>query len=155
MNKKSWSMEYMVRKKDEIKDDIQALYLASLEASKKSYSPYSKFPVGAALITNEGSIYSAANQENASFPAGCCAERSLLHYFKSNYPEAIITDFGIIAPNFKEDRPVSPCGVCRQALAEAEKVQEQKISLHLFSLDGDTYSFDSIADLLPLAFEDF
>ncbi len=155
MNEQHWEMKYVVREHSEIGGDLLSLYLASLEASQKSYSPYSDFPVGAALLTEHGDLFSASNQENVAFPAGCCAERSLLHYYRANHPDTRILHFGIIAPRYTAEQPVTPCGICRQALAEAEKSQEHSIELHLFALDGPAYSFASIRDLLPFAFEDF
>ena len=89
-------------------------------ATALAYAPYSKFKVGAAARLSNGVILKGSNQENASFPAGICAERVLLSICASLYPKMAVVAMAISYQNEigKSDRPISPCGVCRQSLSE-------------------------------------
>ena len=90
------------------------LFLAAREAMAKAYAPYSKFPVGAALRTKDGRVYAGANIEVASYPEGWCAETTALgHYVMDGGGE--IAEIAVVAERM--DR-ITPCGGCRQRLAE-------------------------------------
>ena len=90
------------------------LFLAAQAAMAKAYAPYSKFPVGAALRTADGKIFSGANIEVASYPEGWCAETTALgHYIMGGGGE--ITEIAVIAERMAR---ITPCGGCRQRLAE-------------------------------------
>ena len=90
------------------------LFLAAREAMAKAYAPYSKFPVGAALRTKDGRVYAGANIEVASYPEGWCAETTALgHYVMGGGGE--IAEIAVVAERM--DR-ITPCGGCRQRLAE-------------------------------------
>lgn len=86
----------------------------AIEAMEKSYSPYSGFPVGAALLTDDGEIFTGTNVENASFGLTVCAERSAIVSAVSNGKKK----FKAIAVASKRSEPTSPCGMCRQFMAE-------------------------------------
>jgi len=93
------------------------LFLAAREAMAKCYAPYSKFPVGAALRTADGRVYAGANIEIASYPEGWCAETTMLgHYIMDGGGE--IAEIAVVAERM--DR-ITPCGGCRQRLAEFSK----------------------------------
>jgi cytidine deaminase len=93
------------------------LFLAAREAMAKCYAPYSKFPVGAALRTADGRVYAGANIEVASYPEGWCAETTMLgHYIMAGGGE--IAEIAVVAERM--DR-ITPCGGCRQRLAEFSK----------------------------------
>ncbi|HOX33773.1 MAG TPA: cytidine deaminase [Spirochaetales bacterium] len=95
--------------------DIDRLYGLALEAASSSYSPYSKFRVGAALLCASGKVYTGANVENRSFGLTVCAERSAI----SAAVSAGERDFeGIVVATPDASYPVSPCGACRQVLSE-------------------------------------
>ncbi len=139
---------------EELSQDSQKLIQSAVEACQNAYAPYSDFPVGAALVDAEGSIYSATNQENVSFPAGTCAERSLLNFYKSNHPNTAIQAIAIAATKSQKENPISPCGFCRQVLSEVENLQERPIKLYLLSnTSAEVWEFDSVSDLLPLVFK--
>jgi cytidine deaminase len=96
---------------------VQDLFLAARDAMAKCYAPYSKFPVGAALRTSDGRVYAGANIEVASYPEGWCAETTMLgHYIMDGGGE--IAEIAVVAERM--DR-ITPCGGCRQRLAEFSK----------------------------------
>jgi cytidine deaminase len=95
--------------------DIDGLFALALEASRASYSPYSKFRVGAALLCADGSVITGANIENRSFGLTICAERNAIGTALSSGKR----DFaGIVVATPDAEYPVSPCGACRQVLSE-------------------------------------
>ena len=138
---------------DELDSMSRHLYQAAQEAAHKAYAPYSHFRVGAALSLDNGAIISGSNQENASYPAGCCAERTSIFYAGANHPEAIVTRIAIVAFNPQgQVEQISPCGICRQVLLETEQRQGAPISVWLFGREA-VYCFHSAASLLPMGFE--
>ena len=124
-------------------------------ARQNSYSPYSKFSVGAALMLESGRILLGSNQENASFPAGLCAEGVALFNAGANHPEEKIKAIAITASSEEHnlDQPAAPCGICRQAIIEYEKKQKSPISIIMKGQTGPVYKCNSISDLLPLGFD--
>lgn len=124
------------------------------EIAGKSHSPYSRFPVGAAVLLDDGRVFCGNNQENLSYPAGTCAERTVLNFVKANFPENEIVALAVTAPNSTSRHPVSPCGICRQVITEAESLQTGPIRVLLHKINGPTYLFENARCLLPLAFEE-
>lgn len=139
---------------EELSTEHQALVQRAIAAAENSYSPYSQFPVGAAVLLEDGQVFSGSNQENLSFPAGTCAERAVLHYVGANVPQGKIKTIAITALRSTSANPVTPCGICRQVLSESENRQGQEIEVLLHKMNGSTYRFTSTAGLLPLAFEE-
>ena len=132
----------------------QELVKAAHHAALRAYAPYSKFYVGAALRTSDGTIVTGNNQENASFPAGTCAERTALHAAMSVDPNTVITTMAVIVPQVTGVRPVSPCGICRQALLEQESRQDRKpLRLLMAVQNGPVFELTSAGALLPLSFD--
>lgn len=129
-----------------------------LEKAKKaavsSYAPYSKYHVGAALRLVNGMIFTGSNQENASFPVGSCAERVALFAAMASYPEIAIESIAITAhsEDFTVESPVTPCGICRQAILEYELRSGHEIRIIMAGETGPVYIVRSIGDLLPLSF---
>jgi cytidine deaminase len=129
-----------------------------LEAARKAtggaYAPYSKFRVGAAIRLSNGQIITGSNQENASFPAGICAERVTLSAASASFPGIAVTDLALTYINESADsnRPISPCGICRQTLAEYEQRFGRPIRLILGGISGEIYIISRATDLLPFAF---
>lgn len=122
-------------------------------ATGDAYAPYSRFNVAAAARLNDGSLVTATNQENASYPVGICAERTLLSAVSALYPGQKIDTIALsYASGENTDRPVSPCGLCRQTLVEYEERFSQPIRLVLGGQTGPVYVIPSCADLLPLRF---
>lgn len=120
------------------------LFLAAKAAMAKSYSPYSKFPVGAALLTEDGRIFSGANIEIASYPEGWCAETTALgHYVMAGGGR--ITEIAVVAEKMAR---ITPCGGCRQRLAEFTRPDTK---LHLCDSDGIVETL-TMGEILPLGF---
>jgi len=135
------------------KEDLELLEKAE-QAREKAYSPYSKFKVGAALVLENGKIFTGNNQENASFPVGLCAERVALFAAHSRYPGQAIKTLVVTASGSKKvlETPVTPCGSCRQVFAEFENEQQQSMKIILASGEGKILVFDNSESLLPLSF---
>lgn len=139
----------------ELNHTIAELMQKAIEAREKSYSPYSKFSVGAAVKLDNGAIITGSNQENASYPSGLCAERTAIYYAGSQYPKAKILAMAITAgaANKKTAKPIPPCGACRQAIAEYEVKQESPIEIYFMGEVGKVVQSESLANLLPLIFD--
>lgn len=122
---------------------IEKLLNAAAAARERAYAPYSKFRVGAAILTKEGRYYTGCNVENVSYGLTCCAERVALFKAVSNGER----DFEAIAITAGTDDYCAPCGACRQVLAEFGA----KIKVFMANKRGD-YRVQTVAELLPLAF---
>ena len=110
---------------------------------------------GAAIRLADGREMIGANQENAAFPVGLCAERSAIYAAQSQFPDQPIVAIAIAAKNaqgFMND-PISPCGSCRQVMIEMEQRYKRTIKIYLYGTKG-TYVINSIKDLMPLSFVD-
>lgn len=134
------------------KEDRQLLELAA-KAARSAYAPYSKFRVGAALRMDDGQLVPGSNQENASFPAGICAERTALHAAMTVMPKGTVESMAIVVPQVRGQRPVTPCGICRQALVEQERRQESPIRLLMGIVRGPVIEMFTVDALLPLSFD--
>lgn len=138
--------------------ELGALDQAVLEKARaaigKAYAPYSRFNVGAAALLANNEWVEGSNQENASFPAGLCAERVLLSTLSSLYPSTAISTMAISyqQPGGISTAPIAPCGICRQTLQEYENRMGQPIRLILAGMQGQVLVFASASDLLPMAF---
>ncbi|MDE5969383.1 MAG: cytidine deaminase [Muribaculaceae bacterium] len=151
------SFEYNILDYNELSDTQKQLVDQARKATYRSYAPYSNFKVGAAILLSNGVIVDGANQENAAFPAGTCAERSACFYAGAEYPDAKFKAIAIAARDASDDfivNPISPCGVCRQALLEYENKGGKPVEVLLIGRDK-IYSINSIRDLLPFAFTEF
>ena len=138
---------------EELSADDQELINKAIKATENSYSKYSHFCVGAAVRLADGNIIIGANQENAAFPSGLCAERSAIFAAQSQCPEHAITALAIAAKNEKGLVPmaVSPCGACRQVIMEIEDRYKMPVRILLYGPNG-TYVVNSVKDLMPLSF---
>ena len=141
----------------EVYDDITQLNPADaalLEQARavtaKAYAPYSRFNVGAAALLANGEILLGTNQENASYPVGICAERVLLGTAATLHPDIAITSMAISFNTAKEksNHPISPCGMCRQVMAE---FAGPDLPVRSRNLKGEEASY-SLRELLPHAF---
>jgi len=138
---------------DELTDEQRAVLRVAKEQTEHSYCPYSGFHVGAAVLLANGEVMRGANQENAAYPSGLCAERVALFAAGAQYPEQPVTKLAIACytdGHFTKE-PGSPCGACRQVMLETEHRYGNKMEVLLFGEDA-TYVFESAADLLPLIF---
>ncbi len=133
----------------------QKVMQKAIDMLENVYAPYSGFHVGSAVMANSGAIYGGCNQENASYPLCICGERVALYNAGANEPKTPIKILAIAChnPNNKIEKPVSPCGACRQVISEFEKRHNQTFPI---LLKGDTnliYKIESGKDLLPLSFD--
>jgi cytidine deaminase len=137
----------------ELSDEQKSVIEAAKEATLRSYSPYSHYAVGAAVLLDNGEILSGNNQENAAYPSGLCAERTTLFYAGSRYPEAKVLKLAIIARTQGEITAdqCAPCGACRQVILESEERGGQPIEILMCSRDR-VFAAEGIRTLLPLAF---
>ena len=123
----------------------------------KAYAPYSKFLVGCSILLENGEIYTGSNQENAAYPSGLCAERSVIFWLGANFPNQKIEKLFVIGgleENPDLDRIVPPCGSCRQSIVEYEVKQAQNIEIYIASISGEKIiKINSIKDLLPFSFD--
>ncbi len=140
---------------DELPKDVVSLMEKAMEARDKSYSPYSNFSVGAAILLENNEIVTGSNQENASYPSGLCAERTAIFYAGAQYPNVPMIRMAIIAGSRTKvtDAPIPPCGACRQSIAEYEVKQNRPIELYFMGEKGKVVKSHSLANLLPLVFD--
>lgn len=138
----------------ELSKEDMALYDKAMEAAKTAYSPYSGFSVGAACLLDNGEIFAASNQENAAYPSGLCAERSLLFYVGSNRPDQTILKLVVaIKSKLKDPKKIySPCGACRQVMAEYQNRQSAPIQMMFEAGENKLLVCEKIDDLLPFIF---
>ena len=131
------------------------LWKKAREARDRAYAPYSEFKVGAALLLENNEIVTGNNQENAAYPSSMCAERVAAWSALSSFPGLKILKVFIAArsENKPINRPVSPCGSCRQTLAEYEIKQDQPIQIYFTGDTGIIMKADSVRDLLPFMFD--
>lgn len=149
----TFSYEVYDSAEDLAKEDAVLLNNAKM-VTRDAYAPYSRFRVGAAARLQNGAIVTGTNQENASFPAGICAERTLLSTASSLYSGMPIDALAISYDNDNgpSDRPISPCGICRQSLQEFEHRTRKPIRLILGGQRGPVYVIPQAGFLLPFGF---
>ena len=130
------------------------LLAAAREVTKHAYAPYSKFLVGAVASLANGKTVAGTNQENASYPVGICAERVLLSCVATQYPGVAVNTIAISYDNLDGEsvHPISPCGICRQTLAEYEERVKHPIRLIMSGMKGEVYIVEKARQLLPLSF---
>lgn len=140
---------------NELNEADRALMKTAMDATARSYAPYSRFSVGAAALLADGTVVTGTNQENAAYPSGLCAERTTLFYANSQYPGQAVETLAIAARNecgeFLEE-PIPPCGACRQVMLETEKRFKHPMRVLLFGKTG-IYELGSVGALLPLSFD--
>lgn len=122
--------------------------------TSQAYAPYSNFHVGAVAILENGEVVAGTNQENASYPVGICAERVLLGSIATIHPRVPVKTIAIsyASDAVKSDHPISPCGMCRQALLEYETRTGHPIRLILSGQEGKVLVIETASHLLPFAF---
>jgi len=146
---------YVYDSLEELSPEDKNLMEAAVKATKTSYSPYSNFKVGAALLMKDDSIVSGSNQENAAYPSGMCAERVAIWKAASAFPGMTIKKIAITAnsPTKKVDKPVGPCGACRQSLLEYEVNQKEPMEIIFMGEVGKIVKVESITAMLPFSFD--
>ena len=139
---------------DQLELQDKELAEAAIEAMSGSYAPYSQFNVGAAIRLDDGEIIKGANQENAAYPSGLCAERTALFYAGASRPEKAVTGIAIAASQHGElcASPATPCGSCRQVMAQSQL--RGGIPMKVILVGANKISqFEKVDDLLPLKFD--
>ena len=131
------------------------LFQAARLATRYAYAPYSKFNVGAAARLSNGEIIMGGNQENASFPAGLCAEGVVMAAASSRFPAMAIDSLAITydSANVESNHPISPCGICRQSMQEYKSRTGKPIRLIMGGATGKIFVVDDASNLLPFAFK--
>ena len=139
---------------DELSVADQRLVNKAIDATRRSYSHYSHFSVGACLRLKNGEEILGANQENAVYPVGLCAERTAIFAAQVEYPDQPIEAIAIAARNERDELvpdPVTPCGSCRQVMVEMEHRYHSPMRILLYGTRG-IYVIDSVKALMPLSF---
>ncbi len=139
---------------DELSEQDAFLLKEAKNATEHAYAPYSRFRVAAVAKLANGKFVAGTNQENASYPAGICAERVLLSSVSSQYPGIAIETIAVTYDNIngESNHPISPCGICRQSLQEYEHRLKHPIRLILGGMTGQVYIIPRASLLMPLAF---
>ncbi|MBR6141676.1 MAG: cytidine deaminase [Bacteroidaceae bacterium] len=139
----------------ELSEEERELVDAAKQATEGSYAPYSKFNVGAAVLLQNGIIVRGANQENAAYPSGLCAERTALFAAGAQHPDQPVVALAIAARKGRRflPQPISPCGACRQVISGVEERYGVPIRILLYGTEGVLVS-EGISPLLPLRFAD-
>ena len=151
------NLQIQIEEYDQI-SDLNAVDRLLLEKAWKAcdsaYAPYSKFNVGAAVLLANGKIVSGNNQENAAYPSGLCAERVAMYYASAHYPGVAMKAIAVAVKSDEVplDEPASPCGSCRQVMAEYEYLYHTKLRVILGSPHTKIQILNGIASLLPLTF---
>ncbi len=155
MKKEELKFEYKVYEdSSELSGGDAQLLQAAREVTAKAYAPYSNFFVGAVALLENGATVSGTNQENASYPVGICAERVLLGVASILHTGVPIETLAVSYLNNqgKSDQPISPCGMCRQALCEYETRTGHPIRIILSGAKGKVFLLETVSQLLPFSF---
>ena len=139
---------------EELAPQDRALVEAARAAQKGSYAPYSHFNVGAAVLLENGVTVTGSNQENAASPSGLCAERTAMFAAGAQYPGVPMVCIAIVGgPDFGIcDDPATPCGACRQVMAEYQKTGGRPLAV-IMTGGKAVWKFDRVEDVLPFIFD--
>ena len=155
MQKKKIELNFISAHFSEIEKKDQELIFNAKKAFESAYAPYSGFMVGASILLENGEIINGSNQENVAYPSGLCAERVAMFYVGARFPDVKINTIAVsvYSRNFEINDVISPCGACRQAIAEYEMKQELPIEIYFMGAEGKIIKSNSLANLLPFGFE--
>lgn len=155
MKSKKFEINYEELRFEELNGEDQSLIEAAIKATDNSYADYSHFHVGAAVRLSDSTIVIGANQENAAFPSGLCAERTAIFAAQAQYPKLAVEALAIAAKNSDGilPQPVTPCGSCRQVVLQIEERYHHPVEILLYGSQR-IFRFHSIRDLLPFCFVD-
>ena len=157
MKARKIEIKYEIRSIDELGAEDRKLMDTAIEATQRSYAPYSHFHVGAAALLENDVIVTGTNQENVAYPSGLCAERTALFYANSQYPDVPVKALAIVGiseDNGMNRTPISPCGACRQVMLESENRFATPMRVLLCGKE-EVYIIESAKDLLPFAFDHY
>lgn len=137
----------------ELNPSYQNLVEKAKEAFESSYSPYSKFPVGASLLLENNEVIIGSNQENAAYPSGLCAERVALFSYGANNRTIEIKAIAVAVKN-PIDSFAYPCGACLQVISEYENNQTKEFDIIISHPKEDKYLISKgVSNLLPFSFK--
>ena len=138
---------------EELNAEDRELAAEAVKAMEGSYAPYSHFHVGAAVRMSNGQIVRGANQENAAYPSGLCAERTAMFAASARYPDADMLSIAVAGgkTGLLDHIPATPCGACRQVMAQYQLKSGKPMSILLVST-GQVLKFEKVDDILPLIF---
>jgi cytidine deaminase len=157
MEQKNLSFSYLeYDSMEELPSSDRELLEHAKKAVDAAYAPYSHYKVGAAVRMGNGNIITGSNQENMAFPSGLCAERVALFAAASANPGTSVEAIAITSKSlqFPVEKPVTPCGACRQAIIEYEMLSREKIRIILMGETGKVLIIDGMEALLPLSFKE-
>src|SRR5690554_901038 len=139
---------------EDLNENQKKAIKAAEQACEKAYAPYSNFKVGAALLLNDDTLVLGSNQENKAYPSGLCAERVALFSYGAQQKNQGIKMLAIVGSGelLKINESFSPCGGCRQAMAEYTAMQEKPFEIIIKNKDGSVFIFDGVHQLLPFIF---
>ena len=139
---------------DEMPAEDRELAQAAIEGMRGSYAPYSHFNVGAAVRMSGGQIVRGANQENAAFPSGLCAERTAMFAAGARYPDKEMRSIALCGGLYGKltDEPATPCGACRQVMAQYQAKAGKPMSVIMVGAKR-IWKFEKVDDILPLIFD--
>ena len=138
---------------DELNPEDRELAAEAIKAMEGAYAPYSHFHVGAAVRMSNGQIVRGANQENAAFPSGLCAERTAMFAAGARYPDKDMLSIALAGGGMGRlgAQPATPCGACRQVMAHYQAKSGKPMSVIMISADK-VWKFEKVDDILPLIF---
>ena len=155
MNNETFKFDFNIYNSiDELNEKDAYLLREARKVTESAYAPYSNFRVGAFAKLVNGETVSGTNQENAAYPAGICAERTLMSTASSLFPGIGIETIAVSYNNTRgeSNRPVSPCGICRQSFVEFQQRTKNPIRIILSGMEGEVYLIENAENLLPLVF---
>ncbi len=153
MEEKTINIKYFQAKIEELSEEAKALVLEAQKAIKTSYSPYSEFSVGSALLLDNGQYVRGSNQENAAYPSGLCGERVALFTWGANNSENKVIAIAISAKNKKGDfAKAYPCGACLQVMVETEIRIKEKLKIIIQINEEEVQVFNGVDCLMPFSF---
>jgi cytidine deaminase len=154
MNQRQFPYTYQELSEEELSEADRQLWEQAKAARAASYSPYSQFAVGAALLMENGEVVLGTNQENMAYPSGLCAERVALYAAGVRFPSVGIRALAVCAAPAASMQLVgaSPCGSCRQVMLEFEHRQQKPFRLLFMHEPGKLIIADSCQSLMPFAF---
>ena len=138
---------------EEMNPEDRELASEAVKAMSGAYAPYSHFHVGAAVRMSNGQIVRGANQENAAFPSGLCAERTAMFAAGARYPDKDMLSIALAGGVMGRlsSQPATPCGACRQVMAQYQAKSGKPMSVIMISADK-IWKFEKVDDILPLIF---
>ena len=138
---------------EEMNPEDRELAAEAIKAMEGAYAPYSHCHVGAAVRMSNGQIVRGANQENAAFPSGLCAERTAMFAAGARYPDKDMLSIALAGGVMGRlgSQPATPCGACRQVMAQYQAKSGKPMSVIMISADK-VWKFEKVDDILPLIF---